>query len=127
MFRPDPGFACLLQYSCAVAPRDDRWGPKVHDLLMGDSTAQQQVEEPQRLRRDPGDVEQLVREHGDIKPYIDPVLSSSRRHYVAFCRRMLKVGLCRPSFRMEEVVGVFFLRKKVMKMRVILDTGRTNR
>ena len=67
----------------------------VHDLLMGDSTAQQQVKEPQRLMRDPGDVEQLVREHGEITPYIDPVLSSSRRHYVAFCRRMLKIGLCR--------------------------------
>ena len=97
-----------------------------YDLLTGDSTAQQQVKEPQRLMRDAGDVEQLVREHGDIKPYIDPVLSSSRRHYVAFCRRMLKIGFCR---RMEEVVGMFFVweKKGRLKMRVILDARRTNR
>ena len=112
MFRPDPGFACLLQYSCAVAPRDNRWGPHGACPAHGDSAAQQQVEEPQRLMRDPGDVEQLVREHGEIKPYIDPALSSSRHHCVVFCRRMTKVGLCRPIFRMDEVVGVFSFGKR---------------
>ena len=34
----------------------------VRDLLMGDATAQQQVDEPQRLLRDAGDVEQLIRD-----------------------------------------------------------------
>ena len=100
----------------------------MHDLLKGDPTAQQQVNEPQRLLRDISDVQRLIDEHGDIRPYVDPLLSSSRRHYVAFCRRMMKAGLCRPSFNMEETVGIFFVWKKGrQKMRVILDARRTNR
>ena len=100
----------------------------MHDLLKGDPTAQQQVNEPQRLLRDTGDVQRLIEEHGDIRPYVHPLLSSSRRHYVAFCRRMFGAGLCRPSLNMEETVGIFFVWKKGrQKMRVILDARRTNR
>ena len=51
----------------------------VHDLLVGDAGAQQQAKEPQRLLRDPAEVEQMVMEHGDIGPYVDPVLSSSHQ------------------------------------------------
>ena len=51
-------------------------------LLEGDREAQRNVKEPQRLLRDTGDVDAMIKEQGDIKPYVDPVLSSSRRHHI---------------------------------------------
>ena len=54
----------------------------------------------------------LVKEQGDIKPYVDPVLRSSRRRYIAFCRRMFSAGLCRATNRCKETVGIFFVGRK---------------
>ena len=80
----------------------------VRDLLMGDSGAQRSVNEPQRLLRDADDFDRLSREHGELRAYIDPVLGNSRHHYLAFCRRMLSVGLRKLCLRMREAVGILF-------------------
>ena len=71
--------------------------PLVYDLPVGDPEAQQTVKEPQRLLRSEEEVIAMVAELGDITPYVDPILLSSRRRYMSFCRRMFKAGLCRPT------------------------------
>ena len=109
---PTQGSLASFNIHALSLPETTAGAPLVHDLLEGDPTAQQQLNEPQRLLRDIGDEQRLIDEHGDIHPYVDPVLKSSRRHYVAFCRKMLSAELCRPSFSMKETVGVFFVWKK---------------
>ena len=51
----------------------------------------------------------LVKEQGDIKPYVDLVLRSLRHHYIAFCRRVFSAGLCQSKNRCQETVGIFFV------------------
>ena len=125
---PSQGSLASFYIHGLSVPDTTAGAPMARDLLHGDPTNQQFLDEPQRLMRDEGDVEQMIRDFGDITPYVDPILKSSRRHYLAFCKRMLKAGLCRPSFKMREIVGIFFVWKKGrLKMRVILDARRTNR
>ena len=125
---PSQGSLASFNIHALSLPTTTSGAPMVRDLLMGDAESQQSVDEPQRLLRDTGDFERLSREHGEIRSYVDPVLSNSRRHYLAFVRRMLEIGLCRPCFHMQETVGIFFVWKKGReKMRVILDARKTNR
>ena len=88
-------------------PESTAQAPLVYDLLEGDEQAQQNVKEPERLLRNADEVAALIKEHGDIQTYVDPVLRSSRRHYVSFCRKMFRAGLCRPTFVCKETVGIF--------------------
>jgi hypothetical protein len=79
----DPAQGSLASFSLHALslPETTASAPLVRDLLTGDATAQQQVEEPQRLLRDIDEYELMVKENGDIKPYVDSILQSSSRHY----------------------------------------------
>ena len=94
----DPTQGSLASFSLHALslPETTASAPLVRDLRTGDATAQQQVEEPQRLLRDIDEYELMVKENGGIKPYVDPILQSSCSHYISFCRRMYSAGLCRP-------------------------------
>ena len=112
----DPSQGALASFSIHALslPESTATAPLVYDLLEGDPEAQQNVKEPQRLLRHTSDVEAMVKEQGDIKPYVDPVLKASRRHYIAFCRRMHSAGLCCPTTTCKEVVGIFFVWKRIV-------------
>ncbi|CAE7297688.1 unnamed protein product [Symbiodinium sp. CCMP2456] len=60
-----------------------------------------------------------------VKPYIDPVLLHSPVHMGRFCGRLFKSRMLQfvPG-KFDHTVGVFFVRKKSGKLRLILDTRK---
>ena len=62
-----------------------------------------------------------------VRPYIDPVLAHSSVHMGRFLGRLFKSRMLQfvPG-KHDHTVGVFFVRKKSGKLRLILDTRRAN-
>ena len=79
------------------------------------------------MLRPPSEVEQLDEMHGPIKAYTDPLLRKNRRIYAAFIKRLKKIGMVTYSRSAKCVLGVFFVRKKDGRIRLILDCRPCNR
>ncbi|CAE7335826.1 unnamed protein product, partial [Symbiodinium pilosum] len=62
-----------------------------------------------------------------VRPYVDPVLLHSPVHMGRFVGRLFKSRMLQfvPG-KLDHTVGVFFVRKKSGKLRLILDTRRAN-
>ena len=62
-----------------------------------------------------------------IPQYTDIKLSKSKKHNLAFHKRLFDAGLLRPVDRGRGHVTPFFVRKKNGMQRLILDCRRVNR
>ena len=68
----------------------------------------------QNCLRPPSEVAEQIAEAGDVQPYFDPVLRSSRRAYTQFLWQMHRAGMIRWSLSRREAVSPFlFLRSRV--------------
>lgn len=69
---------------------------------------------------------QRIQEVGPREVYSDPKLRV-RRSYIDFAKKLINLGLVDLSTqKAQEEVGVFFVKKKQNKLRLILDCRRSN-
>eukprot|EP00974_Lingulodinium_polyedra_P049384 4746729-Lingulodinium_polyedra.AAC.1 len=66
-------------------------------------------------------------EHGPVvEPYMDPVLGRNRSVYADFIRELRKRFLVQWTLEPQEFCGLFFVKKKGDKQRMIVDARRSN-
>ena len=77
------------------------------------------------MLRDKNEFLQL-RDHGDVKPYMDRLLQRSPSLYRGFIRRLRSLGLLHLTLCPGEDVTVFFVRKKDGRLRMVIDARLPN-
>ena len=74
----------------------------------------------------PNEALQRIQEEGPQEVYSDPKLRV-RRSYIDFVKKLIDLGLVDLSTeKAVEEVGIFFVKKKLNKLRLILDCRRSN-
>ena len=92
--------------------------PQAEELLPESTRRYLQGEEP--MLRD-GDIEDAPR------PYWDPVLARSQKHYKAFIRKLHSIGMLQYTTTPKNEVGVFFVHKSDKEhIRLIVDARSAN-
>ena len=91
-------------------PEDLSGAPGIADLFSAPDPALLEVAEEPLLRSTEDAAAHL--ELAPARPYMDPVLSRQRRHYVQFIRRLDRLGMIRWRRSRVESIGLFFVDKK---------------
>ena len=65
-------------------------------------------------------------EQAPHSPYVDSQLRHNRKSYSAFVRRLAAAGMIEFRRSCVETVGLFFVRKKSGKLRLVFDARRSN-
>ena len=60
------------------------------------------------------------------EPYWDPVLASNRAAKIDLFRTLLRIGIMGAHLQIKQRVGVFFVRKKDGRIRMVVDARRVN-
>jgi hypothetical protein len=100
-------------------------GPMVEDVTSGAARLYLDEWEERMLRTD-AEYQEMLEKDGTVEPYIDSTLKSSSHQYLQFINDFKRRCLLRWTRAPKERVGVFFVRKKDGKLRLIIDARRTN-
>ena len=78
------------------------------------------------MLRSQREVDQLVALNGCPNTYMDPVLKNNPKKYALFVRRCHAIGILDFTLQCKSELGIFFVKKKHNKLRMILDCRATN-
>jgi len=78
------------------------------------------------MLRSQREVDQLVALNGRPNTYMDPVLKNNPKKYALFVRRCHAIGILDFTLQCKSELGIFFVKKKHNKLRMILDCRATN-
>ena len=113
----DPDLIALPSEGMTPVPLDSLWG----------ESGQHEVEKfCQRRMLDPDEVRDRLEASGVRRCYQDPKLNDPKI-YADFARRLLDLNLVDVSLQApKEHVGLFFVKKKNNRIRIIMDSRRSN-
>ena len=108
-------------------PTDQSQGVPLHSVLPPHPTKQLSNFGSEMLLEDE-EFDGEVYEHGLAGLYTDPILKNSPKRYKQFLVSLFKCGLLKfkKTQDVKSHVGIFFVKKKSGKLRLILDCRRTN-
>ena len=124
------GDVAVYKQGSVSLPSDVSDAPSVFDISPGSTL--RHLEDFDGMLRPLSELQNLDDTLGRVEPYMDPVLGSDRRQYLAFLEDLDRRGLLTWSQNPKVLCSVFFVRKKPSSetgadLRMIIDCRPANR
>jgi len=125
MYTADPAERASYQPGLVSLPASGSFPVDPSGLLAGDELDRWQ-QWKSRLLRNSSDAAALRDTLGLRRPYSDPKLVNDRQAYRSFIDTLIAAGLVQLGSLLKSSVGVFFVKNKNGRLRLIFDTRIAN-